>query len=109
MGVHGELLRFRDDLLQGSPGAWVFSSLDSLANGLPKQYQRTLPGPGWDGALAFGATQLALYAQDRWSATSTLTITAGVRVDAPMFPSGGPAHALLRDSLGIETGRLPRG
>lgn len=109
MGAHGELLRFRDDLLQGSPGLWVFSSLDSLSSGRPRQYQRTLPGPRWDGAIGFRAGQLALYAQDRWSASRALTITAGVRVDAPQLPSGGSPNAMLRDSLGIETGRLPVG
>src|SRR5207249_4175714 len=40
LGVHGELLHFRDPLVQVSAGRWAFSSLDSLSQGIANHYDR---------------------------------------------------------------------
>ena len=109
VGTHGELLRFQDDLVNGSPGLWIFDNLDSLERGRARQYQRTLPGPAWDGGVDFRARTLALYAQDRWSATPTLTLTAGLRLDVPFLPDAVATNDSLKAALGVDTGRLPSG
>lgn len=109
VGVHGEVLRFRDDLLQNEQGLWVFRNVDSLERRRAVQYQRTFPGPGWKGAIDFGALQFAAYVQDRWSPTRKLTLTAGVRVDVPVLDDPVTTNGALQDSLGIDTGRLPTG
>ncbi len=109
VGVHGEAMRFRDDQVQGSPGLWQFGSLDLLEAGLATLYQRTLPGPSWDGGTNFRAYRLAAYAQDRWNVTPRLTLTAGLRLDVPILPDAIPTYTPLRDSLGIDTGRRPSG
>lgn len=109
VGTHGELLRFQDDLVNGSPGLWIFQNLDSLESGRARQYQRTLRGPAWDGGVDFRARHLALYAQDRWSATPTLTLTAGLRLDVPFLPDAVATNDSLKAALGVDTGRLPSG
>ena len=109
VGTHGELLRFRDDLVNNSPGLWEFNGLDSLQAGRARRYQRTLRGPSWDGGVDFGVRDLALYVQDRWSPTRTLTITAGVRLDVPFLPDAVATNDSLKAALGVDTGRLPSG
>lgn len=108
-GTHGEFLRFRDDLVNGSAGLWIFQNVDSLAARHARMYQRTLPGPAWTGAVDFPARQLALYAQDRWSVTPTLTLTAGLRLDVPFLPDAVATNDSLKAALGVDTGRLPSG
>jgi len=109
-GLHGEWMRFRDDLLQGSLGLWIFGGgVDALEAGTASQYQRTLPGPSWRGAVELHAATVGLYAQDRWRPAQGLTLTAGLRVDVPILPDDIATNAVLRDSLGLDTGRLPSG
>ncbi len=108
VGLHAQLMRFQDDLVQGSPGLWIFSSLDALEAGLAQRYQRTLRGQSWDG-VDFRALQLGVYAQDRWNPSSRLTLTFGLRLDVPFLPDAIPTYAPLRNSLGIDTGHLPSG
>ena len=109
LGTHAEFLRFRDDLVTGSPGLWVFDNLDSLEAGRPRQYRRTLRGPAWDGGLDFRSRHVALYGQDRWSPTPTLTLTVGLRLDVPFLPDAVPTNDSLKAALGVDTGRLPSG
>lgn len=109
LGVHGELLRFRDDQIQNSPGLWLFSALDSLEARRARLYQRALRGPSWNGGVDFRGLNVGVYAQDRWSPTPSVTVTLGLRLDVPTLPDAVPTNAALRDSLGINTGRLPSG
>ena len=107
LGVHGELLHFRDPLVQVSAGRWAFSSLDSLSQGIANHYDRGLPGPtpGAD----FHAVGLGVYAQDRWAPAPRLTLTAGVRVDVPFLPDAAFTNDSVLSRLRVDTGRLPSG
>jgi len=109
VGTHGALLRFRDDLVNNSPGLWEFNGLDSLQAGRARRYQRTLRGPSWDGGVDFRVRYMALYAQDRWSPTRTLTLTTGLRLDAPFLPDAVATNDSLKAALDVDTGRLPSG
>lgn len=109
VGAHGGLLRFRDDVVSGSPGLWEFNNLNAFEAGTARRYQRTLRGPAWDGGVDFRVYQVALYAQDRWNPTRTLTLTAGLRLDVPFLPDAIPTNESLKAALGADTGRLPSG
>lgn len=109
VGAHGELLRFRDDLVNNSPGLWVFNGLNAFEAGTAQRYQRSLRGPSWDGGVDFRVRQLALYAQDRWHPTRSLTLTAGLRLDVPFLPDAVATNDSLQAALGADTGRLPSG
>ena len=108
LGIHGEALRFQDHWLQNATGQWNFASLDALQAGTPARYTRTVPGANDDG-FDIRARHLAAYTQDRWTLVPRLAVTFGVRLDAPLFPVAVPTNPTLRDSLGIDTGRLPSG
>lgn len=106
IGAQAELLRFRDDLVQGSAGLWNFNSLDSLETGVARRYERTLAGPS-GGGIDFRVAHAALYAQDRWTPVNGLTVTVGVRLDAAILPDAGVTNPSVLGELGIDTGRRP--
>ncbi len=104
-GVHGEVLRFRDELPPGERGVWSFSGLDSLAVGIARRYQR----PIIPGGLDFRGRQLDAYVQDRWSLTRRLALTLGLRAELTLLPDAGATNDSLKAALGIDTGKLPGG
>ncbi len=107
LGVHGELLHFRDPLVQVSAGRWAFSSLDSLSQGIANHYDRGLPGP--TPGAEFDGVGVGVYAQDRWAPTPRLTLTAGLRLDVPFLPDAAFTNDSVLSRLRVDTGRLPSG
>ena len=110
-GTHTELIRTTRLTLIQPLGHWEFASLDSLEQGLPEVYLRTLPNPALPEVPAanLGINQVGLYAQDQWAATSSLTLTAGMRMDVPFFTSRPVGNPLLRSELGIDNSLTPSG
>src|SRR5207245_9062592 len=97
--------------LQGS-GGWGFTNLDSLARGRAMRYDRGLPAPLNPAVVpevGFHVRQVGVYAQDSWDAGRRLALTAGLRVDIPVFPDAAVTNSAVRDSLGLDTGLLPSG
>jgi hypothetical protein len=109
LGVQGAALHFRDNLVGNTLGAWSFLNLDSLAAGAPSRYQRTLLEPTSAGPLSFGARELGIYLQDRWTPTPRLAITGGVRLDLTGFPDTIAGNDSLYDTLRIDSAHLPGG
>jgi hypothetical protein len=107
VGVHGEMLHFRDPLVQVSAGRWFFANLDSLRTGGAYHYDRGLPGPS-PGAT-FHAAGLGVYAQDRWLPSDRLTLTVGLRADIPFLPDAAFTNPSVLTRLGANTGHLPSG
>ncbi|MEO7987576.1 MAG: TonB-dependent receptor, partial [Gemmatimonadales bacterium] len=110
-GTHTELIRTRRLTLVYPLGQWQFASLDSLEQGLPEAYFRTLPNPALPEVPAadLGINQVGLYAQDQWAATPSLILTAGLRMDVPFFTSSPVGNPLLRSELGIDNTLTPSG
>ncbi len=110
-GTHTEWIRTRRVDLQQPLGHWDFSSLDALEAGQPEFYFRTLANPLQPGGPVqdLGVTQLGFYAQDQWGVTPELTLTAGIRMDLPLFTSRPVANPLLQSEFGIDNTRTPSG
>jgi hypothetical protein len=90
VGTHNEFFTFHNEFFPGSYGVWAFTNVDSLLAGSPYHYEIALPlrpgGPTAD----FSVSQYGLYAQDQWTVTPKLTLTYGLRLDAPrMEPAFG--------------------
>ncbi len=109
LGAHAQTLHFEHDQLLGGVGLWDFRTLDSLAAGRAFHYERALPGPSRTGAITFPAVQVALYAQDRWTPVRGLTLSVGLRAEAPVLPDAVATNDALKAALGVDTGRLPSG
>ena len=79
---------------------------------LPAAFERVLPTAARpEGPIAnFKVQQLGLYAQDEWSPTDRLTLTAGLRMDVPFNdkPVQNPALA-ANPFLPINTAEFPSG
>ncbi len=118
IGTQNEFLKFRNLFAQSTFGVWEFSSIDSLRNGLPRQYIVGVPlepdgaggvRPGGDGAVRFNSAIYSLYAQDEWAATSRLNITAGLRMDVPVFKDKPPTNPSVLANYGRNTAEIPSG
>jgi hypothetical protein len=110
-GTHAELLSLSQNITGLRHGVWLFDSLDSLEQGVPSIYARDVPNPAQPaGDLAdFGVRQIGLYAQDEWSPTPNLTLTAGLRMDVPFFRGTPVRNPALETELGIDNARTPSG
>ncbi|HXF94742.1 MAG TPA: TonB-dependent receptor [Gemmatimonadales bacterium] len=108
LGTHNEFFGFVNVFFPASLGVWSFTDTTALKNATPNRYEIALPlrpgGPTAD----FDVKQWGFYAQDRWTPTPRLTITAGLRVDVPSLPAPTRNPTLI-DTLGINTGDFPSG
>lgn len=126
LGTSNEFYSFANGFTPQFYGRYQFASLedflahagaaDPTAAGVPQPLNYTLTYsavPGVDVPLAeVSAAQLGLYAQDEWRVRPNFRLTAGLRVDAPVFtsePETNPTVAALTFAEGetVDTGRLP--
>jgi len=97
VGTHNEFFQFYNQFFAGSYGVWAFANADSLVANHPYHYEIALPLAGFpQGPLAqFKVSQLGGYVQDIWSLTSKLSLTYGLRVDAPKLNNPPPFNSGL--------------
>ncbi len=111
VGTHNEFFKFRNLFASNRYGTWSFASADSLDAGLPRYYEALLEAREGGFTARFSVKQLGGYIQDAWRPNERLTITAGLRVDAPFF-NDTPSHntnKALTDTLLIDTAKFPSG
>lgn len=123
VGTANEFFSFYNRFNQQINGVYQFNSIqnfiDNVTNPVPAangptqfllQYS-ALPDDPKPGAK-WSATQLGFYAQDEYTGLNNVKITAGIRVDFPIFPTSLPSNP-ISDALTfgggekIQVGRLP--
>jgi outer membrane receptor protein involved in Fe transport len=112
VGTANEFYKFDNAFFQAKIGVWAFNSLDSLQAGTAAAFERVLATPARpDGPVAtFNVQQLGLYAQDEWTPTERLTLTAGLRMDVPFNDKPAQNPALVSNPfLPINTADFPSG
>ena len=94
-GTHEEFYKFKNLFIQDNYGTYYFASPDDFyaalngETGHVKQYRYgqantdVTGDPRW--WASFSAGQMGFYAQDQWRASRDLTLTYGLRADAPIF------------------------
>lgn len=84
IGTQNSYKKYQNAFAPGYEGVYQFNSLDDFLNGAnAKNYYRaysTLPGGAFPFAYA-GATNLSLFAQDKWRASNKFTLIYGIRFD----------------------------
>jgi hypothetical protein len=115
VGGRYEHLHVYDNFAQAAGGVWVFPTIAALNNLQPSGYRVAYANSGNvnDIPAAFNTDMKSLYAQDQWAMTPNLTITAGLRADAPSFldkPSENTqlANAFTAKGVEIHTSWTPK-
>ncbi len=84
VGTQNSYKKYQNAFAPGFAGAYQFSSISAFENGVPASAYAasysTLKGGGFPFAYA-GATNLSLFAQDKYRATPNFTLTYGIRFD----------------------------
>jgi outer membrane receptor for ferrienterochelin and colicin len=118
IGTRNEYVKIRNLFTQSSYGVWNFgdvlsaggcgTAIQCFEKGIPNGFRRAFVLSN-DGNVYFDALQSAIYAQDTWTATPKLTVTAGIRGDisnfltdnsyAPAIDSAYPGHSTPKSSF----------
>ncbi|MDB5232839.1 MAG: hypothetical protein JWN76_3644 [Chitinophagaceae bacterium] len=89
-GLSYEYQKLGNGFMAGSQGYYSYKSLDDfLNNRAPNQFSITYSLiPGQDGVISANAKvgQLGAYVQDEINVTDNFKITAGLRIDKPVYP-----------------------
>ena len=104
-GAHAEVFQLRRGGVNGSYGTWTFSSLDSLANGIPERFETKRDLGGAD--LPLGGGQIAIYVGDRWRATNALALVFGLRGDALLIRDRAPYNPTVDSIFTRRTDDIP--
>lgn len=84
IGSQNSYKKYKNAFAPGFNGVYQFNSLSDFISGAPAatyyQAYSTLKGGAFPFAYA-GATNLSFFAQDKWRATPTFTLTYGIRLD----------------------------
>ncbi|PSL46466.1 TonB-dependent receptor-like protein [Chitinophaga niastensis] len=114
VGANAEIYKIKNTFIQGAFGAYVFDSIAGFVNDLkPKQYQinyTTADSTLRDG-IGFKAAQIGIYAQDEWNIRRNFTLTYGVRIDIPIFPTTPPNNESFSKNpnfAGYSTTTIPK-
>jgi len=119
-GTQNYIKKFQNGFAPSYEGAYVFSSLsdfyNSASNGAhnAKSYalQYALTPDGSFPYANIGSTELGFFAQDKWRVKKNLTITYGLRIDAPIFKNEFTANPVastltFRDGQHYDVGQKP--
>ncbi|MEM7481333.1 MAG: TonB-dependent receptor [Acidobacteriota bacterium] len=109
IGTHNELFSFDNLFLQNFFGSFEYDTLDDYFADNMDRYRVTVVPPGQAQSQQFDVNQFGLYFGDTWAVKSNLTLTYGLRVDAPFFPDSPSRNPFTETTYGFRTDELPDG
>jgi hypothetical protein len=109
IGTHNELFDFRNLFIRDAFGTYTFNSLDLFDAGTAQAFDYSYPVNPAKPAAAFGVRSFGLYVGDQWRWRPNVTLTMGMRVDAPMFPDKPTANPVAVANFGYATDTTPGG
>lgn len=93
-GTDNQLYSFDNTFLPNSTGSYRFNSIADLSAGAASRYEYSFNPSGGAKNAEAKYMQVGFFAQDEWSVTEKLKVTAGIRVDIPFSldePKNNPA------------------
>ena len=110
LGTSNQVFTFSNLFIQDFYGGYEFNSINDFAAGRPARYFLSTsrlddPMP----RAEFTALQFGLYAQDEFQVSPTLNLTAGLRVDLPVFPDDPLDNPASVEAFGLATSDVPNG
>lgn len=109
IGTHNELFTFDNLFIQNAFGAYEFDNMEDFLDGRAETFQFTIVPPGQPESQKFDVNQLGLYFGDQWAVRSNLSLTYGLRVDAPFFPDKPTRNPFTETTYGFRTDEIPDG
>ncbi len=112
-GMHHELHWFDSFFLDDQYGRYTFDAIADVARLRPREYEfRYVRSDAAREGIKWRALQLGAYLQDEWWVSPRVRLSAGVRVDVPLFldtPGENPDVGETFRPLGfdVRTSRLP--
>ena len=108
VGTHNEFLKLGNLFIRDNFGTYYFSSLDNFEAGLAQQYDHSFSATSDPNQQAkFSVRQYGAYAGDQWRLQNNVTLTYGVRMDAPRYPTKPNANPLSVQYFGYRTDVVP--
>jgi hypothetical protein len=108
IGTHNEFLKLSNLFIRDNFGTYRFNTIDLFEQGFAQQYDRSFSATSDPlQPAAFKVNQLGFYAGDSWRARSNVTLTYGLRVDAPRFPDKPTANPVSVANFGFATDVVP--
>lgn len=111
LGTHNEFFKFSNLFVNNYRGRYRFDNLQDFYDNKPKNIDVTYPSvAGTLPAAAFKAAQLGFYFQDEIQVDPSFRLTAGLRLDVPLFfDKPGDNPAVSASFPGYGTSKLPSG
>ena len=122
IGTHNEFYSVYNLFVQNIYGSYAYKTLENFETvGLPGEVAPTYYAIGYSfdatdnpsqskGAANFDAMQYGFYAQDEYQFTKNFQVTAGLRLDIPVFPDKPGANSTFNTAYAaqeVATGVLP--
>ena len=108
VGTHNEFLDLSNLFIRDNFGTYNFSSLANFESGFAQQCDRSFSATTDPGQrAAFKVRQWGFYAGDSWRVRPNMTLTYGVRIDAPTYPQKPNANPQAEQLFGFATDVVP--
>ncbi|MBE3123333.1 MAG: hypothetical protein IMZ65_00845, partial [Planctomycetes bacterium] len=110
LGTHNEFLKLSNLYIRDNFGTYNFASLDMFEQGLAQQFDRSFSATSDpQQAARFKVNQFGFYVGDQWRTKRRVTLTYGLRLDVPRFPSKPTANPVAVTNFGYSTDVVPNG
>ena len=107
-GTHNEFLDLSNLFIRDAFGSYRYSSLANFDSGFAQGYDRSFSATS-DPAqrAAFKVRQWGFYVGDQWRVSPSVTLTYGVRIDAPTYPEKPASNPVAVSTFGYATDVVP--
>ncbi len=114
IGTHNEFFKFRNLFINNFNGRWRFASVADFNANQPRQFDVSFSAnKSVDDrpSAEFKAAQLGFYAQDEIQFNPKFRLTAGLRVDIPVFSTKPANNPVVETTFGpdYKTSNVPNG
>lgn len=107
-GTSNQFFDFRNLFIRDNFGSYSFSSLENFAAGLAQRYDYSYSATSNPKqAAAFSVRHWSGYIGDQWRMRPNVTVTLGIRFDAPQFPDKPTRNPIAEEFLDHHTDVVP--
>ena len=107
-GTHNEFLDLANLFIRDNFGTYTFTNLDNFEAGFAQSFNHSFSATSDpQQRAAFKVRQWGFYAGDQWRTRPQMTVTYGLRVDAPTFPEKPTANPAAVAAFGYATDVVP--